>query len=105
MDGKKITQRKIDEVLDSASQMEAVNAPPFFKDKVLQRLTSNNQVIETSNLLGWFLPKYQIAALVVFAFLNFGALYVYNNSNQEDEIKTFAQAYGLAADEDNSILN
>lgn len=105
MDGKKNIQQKIDEVLEAVSQIETVNTPPFFKDKVLKRLTKENGLQEASNLLDWFLPKYQITALIVFAFLNFGALYVYNNSNQQEEIEAFAQSYGLSFDEDNSILN
>lgn len=105
MDGKKNTQQKIDEVLETVSHIEAVNTPPFFKDRVLNRLSNDNEVNEASNVLDWFLPKYQIAALVVFAVLNFGALYVYNNNNQIEEIEAFAQSYGLSFDEDNSILN
>lgn len=105
MDGKKNTQQKIDEVLETVSHIEAVNTPLFFKDRVLNRLSNDNEVNEASNVLDWFLPKYQIAALVVFAVLNFGALYVYNNNNQIEEIEAFAQSYGLSFDEDNSILN
>lgn len=105
MDGKKNTHRKIDEVLEIVSQIETVNTPPFFKDNVLKRLADENEVNDVTNLLDWFLPKYQIAALIIFAFLNFGALYIYNNSNQEEEIETFAQAYGLSYDQENSILN
>lgn len=105
MDGKKNTQQKIDEVLETVSHIEAVNTPPFFKDRVLNILANDNKVNEASNVLDWFLPKYQIAALVVFAFLNFGALYVYNNNNQVEEIEAFAQSYGLSFDEDNSIIN
>ncbi|WP_396590501.1 hypothetical protein [Allomuricauda sp. R78024] len=105
MDGKKNTQQKIDEVLEKVSHIEAVNTPLFFKYRVLNRLSNDNEVNEASNVLDWFSPKYQIAALVVFAVLNFGALYIYNNNNQIEEIEAFAQSYGLSFDEDNSILN
>lgn len=105
MNDKKNTQLKIDELIDASSSIEVVDAPPFFKDKVLKRLsqkTENNKVID---LLAWFSPKYQIAALLVFAFINLSVLYLYNDYNQSQKIETFAEAYGFSSSDSESILN
>lgn len=105
MDGKKITQQKIDEVLDSASQIEAVNTPPFFKDKVLNRLVDTDEVEELLPILTWFTPKYQVAALLLFIVLNVMAIYTYRSSNQQEQLTTFAEAFGLSSSDQQSILN
>ncbi|MGX1929739.1 hypothetical protein [Flagellimonas sp. 2504JD4-2] len=105
MDGKKITQQKIEEVLESASQIEAVNTSPFFKDKVLHRLANTEEVEESSALLGWFTPRYQAAVLILFVILNVVAIYSYRSSNQQEQITTFAEAFGLSNSENQSILN
>ena len=105
MDGKKITQQKIDEVLEAASQIDEVKVPPFFKDKVLHRLTNAQDEVETVPILGWFTLKYQVAALLIFAIVNILAIRSYVSSNQEEQATTFAQMYGLSSQNQESILN
>ncbi len=105
MNGKKNTQKSIDETLEMASTIEKVGAPPFFKERTLNRLVASNKVEEPSYPLGWLLPKYQIAALLVLVLLNFGALYLYNQKQQEQELDSFAQNYGLYVDGTDTLLN
>lgn len=105
MSKKENIQLKIDELIDSASSMDRVNTPPFFKDKVLSgfaKIATENQ--ESFSII-WFTPKHQIAALLIFAFINLSALYLYNNYNQSQDIETFAQAYGFSPTDNQSILN
>nr|WP_299343225.1 hypothetical protein [Allomuricauda sp.] len=104
MDEKKTTPRLIDELIDSVSEIESVNTPPFFRDKVLKRLEKAQESEAMAPFLFGFTPKLQIAALLVFAMLNIGALWYYQNQQQQEELQTFAEAYGLSLSEE-SILN
>ncbi|MEX0314431.1 MAG: hypothetical protein AB3N18_09665 [Allomuricauda sp.] len=105
MDGKKNTQQQIDDVLETASQIEVVHTSPFFKDKVLHRLTEAGEAEESSELMYWFTAKYQIAVLLLFAVLNIVAIYSHRASNQQEQITAFAEAFGLSNSENESILN
>lgn len=105
MDGKKTTQQKIDEVLEVASQIETVETSPFFKDKALHRLTSREELEEELPILGWFTPKYQVAALFLFIVLNAVVIYNYSSSNQQEELVTIADAFGISSADQQSILN
>lgn len=105
MNEKKNTSQRIDELIDSASGIEAVSTPPFFKDKVLNRLSQTRDSQPQLGWLPWFAPKYQMAALFLFVLLNMLVLYTYSDSNREEEIQTFAEAYGLSSAQDESMLN
>ncbi|WP_420398837.1 hypothetical protein [Flagellimonas sp.] len=105
MDAKKTTQQEIDKILESADGIEAVNSPPFFKDKVLRKLVDLEEVKPQLDVLAWFVPKYQIAVLLLFAALNFAVLYLYNSANKQDELQTFAESYNLSGSVNTSFLN
>lgn len=102
---KKNTSKIIDELLDSPLVIDEVNTPPFFKDKVLNKLSQNTEERTATDWLNWFTPKYQIAAMVLFVMLNFIALYSYSASNKEVELQNYAQTYGLSNTSQDSILN
>ncbi|WP_299529215.1 hypothetical protein [Ulvibacterium sp.] len=102
---KKNTSERIDELIDSAPDIETVNTPPFFKDKVLQRLSQPRDSQPQLGWLPWFTPKYQMAALFLFVLLNALVLYTYSDSNREEEIQTFAEAYGLSSAQEETLLN
>lgn len=104
MNDKRTTPEFIDELIDSASEVKMVNTPPFFKDKVLNRLSQTREE-KPVEFLNWFTPKYQVAALLMFVALNVVALYSYQLSSEEQELQTFAEAYGLSDDGSESILN
>ncbi len=101
----KKTTKFIDDLIDSASTIENVNTPPFFKDKVLSKLGKHPEANEVPQFLYWFTPKVQLVALMVFIFVNLGVLYYYENSGQEQELQSFAETYGLLSSQEESILN
>ncbi len=105
MNDKKNTSERIDEIIDSATNIEAVNAPPFFKDKVLNRFAKEQETTEVHYFLNWLTPNFQFVALAVFILLNLGVLYYYNAYNQERELQSFAESYGLITSQESSILN
>ncbi|KQC29775.1 hypothetical protein [Flagellimonas eckloniae] len=105
MNDKKFTPELIDELIDSASKIEAVNTPPFFKDKVLNKLSQVTVEKQRPDVLNWFTPKYQIAMLLLFAAVNIVAVYSYRSSNKQQELQTFAETYGFSQSESESILN
>ncbi|MDT0605450.1 hypothetical protein [Croceitalea rosinachiae] len=105
MNDKKNTSKIVDELLDFPLNIKEVNSPPFFKDRVLNKLSTLNEKKYSNDVLFWFTPKYQIIALVLFAFLNLAVLYSYISDNKASELQTFAQVSGLSSSENNSILN
>ncbi|MCL6268244.1 hypothetical protein [Flagellimonas myxillae] len=105
MDAEKTTQQKIDRILEAASSIETVKTPPFFKDKVLNQLAREPEAQSESAMPGWFGFRYQVAILILFAILNFTVLFLYNSSNEEEELQSLAESYHLSASESNSILN
>ena len=106
MEDKKRNIQRIDELIDASGDIQSVNTPPFFKDKVLNRL---RQVKEGSHpeqpILQWLSPKFQVIALVVFVILNGSALLYYHQDMKAQELQTFAETYGFSASEETSILN
>ena len=105
MNDKKTTAKFLDELIDSASDIERVKTPPFFKDKVLNRLEKDQKAIEVPPFWYWFSPRLQLAALLVFVFLNIGVLYYYAQNSREQELQSFAEAYGLSTSQEESIIN
>ncbi|MRI00206.1 hypothetical protein GH721_06605 [Kriegella sp. EG-1] len=90
----------VDETLESVSKIETVKAPPFFKDKVMNRITKEKEKeIDGVRYLNWFTPKYQAAALICFIFLNASALLFNTNTsnNYTEEISDFADVYGISS--------
>ena len=105
MNDKKSTSQLVDQLIDSVTDIETVNTTPFFKDRVLSRLVQKKENNKTLVYPIWFGPQLQWAVLLVFMLLNLGVLYYYANSNQEQELQSFAQTYGLSSSQDDSILN
>ena len=105
MDEKKTTPQLIEDLLDSADQVDRVEVPPFFKHKVLQRLEQETHPDEAPPIpYGWFTPKIQMATLGLFVLMNVGGLWIYSKANEADELQSFAENFGLSTSED-SILN
>lgn len=105
MNDKKNTSKKLDDLIESVSDIKSVGAPPFFKDRVLSQLRTQESQEQSLLVLDWFTPRLQIAALLAFVLLNLGVLYHYISSNQNQELETFAQTYGLSSSQEESILN
>ena len=105
MNDKKNTFKNLDDLIESVSDIESVGAPPFFKDRVLKELEKQKGQEQSPLVLSWLTPRLQIAALLAFVFINLGVLYYYNSTNQDQELETFAQTYGLSSPQEESILN
>ncbi|QCX00377.1 hypothetical protein FGM00_09720 [Aggregatimonas sangjinii] len=95
------SKRNIDELvaetLDAVSDIETVKAPPFFKDKVLNRIRDQNTKVEASKApFFWFTPRYQLVALICFVVLNTVALLSYTSDSYTDNVENFAEMYGLS---------
>lgn len=105
MDNKRNIDRLVEETLESASGIEAVKTPPFFKDKVLNRMSQTIvREEETISILNWFAPKFQAAALICFVVLNGYALLSYSTDSYGDNVENFAEVYGLSESDDDSYL-
>ena len=105
MNDKKNTFKNLDDLIESVSDIESVGAPPFFKDRVLNELEKQEVQEQSPLVVNWLTPRLQIAALLAFVFINLGVLYYYNSANQDQELETFAQTYGLSSPQEESILN
>ncbi|WP_424000155.1 hypothetical protein [Maribacter sp. IgM3_T14_3] len=88
----------VEDTLESTSSIDSVKIPPFFKEKVLQRMAQNDDKKATSvRYLDWFTPRYQAAALVCLLILNTFALLSYKGDNSYSEkVEDFAELYGLS---------
>lgn len=105
MENNKDIQNKIDSTLNAMDVIEGVNVSPFFKDKTMQRLFTEEEEITVWN---WFTPKLQLATLVCVIVLNvfaFSKLNASNNSSYDDSIDQFAETYGLSTSLETSFLN
>ena len=105
MNDKKNTFKNLDDLIESVSDIESVDAPSFFKDSVLKKIEKQEGQEQSPLVLSWLTPRLQIAALLAFVFINLGVLYYYNSMNQDQELETFAQTYGLSSPQEESILN
>lgn len=105
MGNKRNIDRLVEETLNSVSNIDTVKTPPFFKDKVLNRMVQQDtEKAEGVRFLNWFTPKYQAAALICFVLLNTIAL-LYNTSDSYSEnVENFAEVYGLSETDTDSYL-
>jgi hypothetical protein len=105
MENKRNIDRLVEETLNSVSNIDTVKTPPFFKDKVLNRMVQQDtEKAEGGRFLYWFTLKYQAAALICFVLLNTIAL-LYNTSDSYSEnIENFAEVYALSETDTDSYL-
>ena len=96
----------IEDTLNSVSNIDTAKTPPFFKEKVFNKM-AHEAAIKASgiNYIDWFTPRYQAAALACFVILNAFALLSYNKDNDYGEnVENFAEVYGLSATDTDSYL-
>lgn len=96
-------QDKIAATIDAMDSVEEVKVSPFLKDRILHNMTSEIEPSET--MLTWFTPKLQLATLVLFIALNVFAYVSINNTDTNNEINKFAEAYGLSQPLNASLFN
>lgn len=95
----------IEEALDSVATIEAVQVPPFFKEKVLNKMRQE-QVAKEHGLVpvAWLTPKFQAAALICFVVINTVALFSYTTDDYSDDVDKFAEIYGLSETDTDSYF-
>lgn len=97
MERKRNIDRLVAETLDSASGIEPVKTPAFFKDKVLNKMAQRNNEKEGVYYLNWLTPNYQAAILIALVIINAVALIVGVKDNKYVEnVEGFAEVYGLS---------
>jgi hypothetical protein len=106
MESKRKIDRLVDETLESVASIDTVKTPPFFKEKVLNRMAQATKEDEKDvAIVPWFTPKLQAAALVCFVFLNAAALLTYSAEQSYNErVSSFAEVYGLSETDTDSYL-
>lgn len=96
-------QNEIDATFDSVNHINKVQVPPFFKDKTMQRLFSEEKVKQTT--WSWFSPKLQLATLACVIVLNVFAFTKLKETIYNENISQFAESYGLSTTTETSLLN
>lgn len=105
MESKRNIDRLVEETLDSVSGIGPAKTPPFFKDKVLNRMAQTAvEKEEGVRYLDWFTPKYQAAALIAFVVLNTVALLSSTTDSYGDNVEDFAEVYGLSETDTDSYF-
>lgn len=92
--------------LDILDSIEEVKVSPFFKNKVLNRIEQEKEVIQPS--LHWFNPQLQFASLALLICINAATIYYsFTNTETSQEeisgIESFVQEYQLDSDNNISI--
>ncbi len=99
MEPKRNIDRLVEETLDSASHIKPAKTPPFFKEKVLSKMTQAHIEKEENGIryLDWLTPGYQAAILIALVIINLVAL-LSNTTNDTyvESIEDFAEVYGLS---------
>ncbi|MCH2196614.1 hypothetical protein [Kordia sp.] len=97
-------QDNIDATLDVLDTISEVEVSPFFRDKTLQRLFSEQE--ETvSNSFGWFSPRLQLATFICVFLINIFGIYQMNQTEYDTNISEFAKLHELSGNEQPSLFN
>ncbi len=105
MENKRNIDRLVEETLDSAPGIEVVKTPPFFKDKVLNKMAQANLKKDDVLYLNLLTPRYQAAIFVVLVVINTVALLSNTTDNKyEENVENFAEVYGLSETDMNSYF-
>ncbi|MFB0937379.1 MAG: hypothetical protein ACJAV9_000108 [Urechidicola sp.] len=96
-------QHNIDATFDALDSVKEVDVPPFFKEKVMKRLFSQEK--EEKYIWFWFTPKFQLATLVCVIVLNLVAFTELQADAYNDNVRSFGTTYGLQSDAENSIFD
>ncbi|QRM90224.1 hypothetical protein FG167_13595 [Lacinutrix sp. WUR7] len=96
-------QEKIDNTFKAFDAIEEVTISPFFKDKTMQRLFSQQE--EEKVAWSWFSPKLQLATLICIVALNVLAFSKFQETKYEENVNLFAETYGLSTSTETLLLN
>lgn len=105
MDTKKNIDRLVEETLESVSNIDVVKTPPFFKDKVLNRMAQKSgKEKEGVRYVDWFTPRFQAASLICFIVVNAYALLYNSAGSYSENLENFAEVYGLSETDTDSYF-
>lgn len=97
MERNKNIDHLVEETLDSASSIQEAKTPPFFKDKVLRKVSQTT--IEKEDgvpYVNWLTPAYQIAILIILVVINAIALFsTTKEPSYVENVEDFAKTYGI----------
>ena len=93
---------EVERIINSVDTIEQVNASPFFKDKVLNKLYEEKE--PQVGLFAWFTPSVQLAALVIFIAVNVAVFVKINQQQYSTEVDSFAAAYELTPESDETLF-
>ena len=98
MENKRNIDHLVEETLDSATSIKVVTTPPFFKDKVLNKIAQTNKEKEDRvPYLNWLTPRYQVVILIALVVVNTVALLAHKTDKSYIEnAEDFAKEYGLS---------
>lgn len=103
MDTDRNIQNKINETFNVLESMKTVNVSPFFKDKTMNVLFAEKEVVQTG--WNWFTLKLQLATLLCVVVLNVIAFTkLEETSTYEENVSEFASSYGLSTSDDDSLI-
>ncbi len=88
--------------LEMAKVITKVEASPFFKGKVLNKLFAEK---ESTSIFTWFTPQLQLATLACILVLNAYVLFQYSQSNYDDKVSNFVETYALSSGDSDSLFN
>ncbi|MGB5819909.1 MAG: hypothetical protein WBG90_10540 [Saonia sp.] len=106
MESKSNIDRLVEETLDSVSGIKAVKTPPFFKDKVLNKMVQRNMEKEDgASYFNWLTPRYQAVILIALVISNTVALLSNTMDNKYvEKVENFAEVYGLSETDKDSYF-
>lgn len=104
MEKTKNIQENIDATLNVLDTINEVKVSPFFKDKTIQRLFSEQEETVPSGF-SWLSPKLQLATFVCVLLVNIFGIYQLTKTEYDNNISDFATMYELGESENPSLFN
>lgn len=102
MKNKLSINKLVENSLEMGGTISKVQASPFFKDKVLNKLFAEK---EATSIFAWFTPQLQLATLACFLVLNVYTFIQYSQNNYDTKVSNFAETYNLSSEGSDSLFN
>ena len=93
---------KIENTLNSAELIDQVQASPFLKNKILNRIDQEQEAQQ--EVSSWLTPGLQLAALTLFVAINIAVFLKISEQQYSTEVDSFAAAYELAPESDETLF-
>ena len=102
MKNKLSIDKQVENTLEIGDSISKVQASPFFKDKVLNKMFAEK---EARSIFSWFTPHLQLATLACVLVLNVYTFIQYSQSNYDAKVSNFAETYTLSSGDSDSLFN